>query len=295
MGISRDSRHKRRNTGGKRISIKKKRKYDFGRQPTFTKIGEKRVRVVRTRGGHYKVRALRLETGNFSWATEAIARKSRIIQVVYNSTNNELVRTNTLVKGSIVTIDATPFRQWYFTRYGVDLAAEDPMKVAILPKDQVPKPNPPREKKPPKVKKEKGAGDKKVKDKKDPKAKKDPKVKRDLKAKKDLKEKKDLKDKQEKKKIKKEIAKPKSSSKTKEEEKKEDVIKPISAASLARRRSRYQGIPKVEQGLVEQIRSGKLFASIASSPGQVGRADGYLLEGEELAFYSKKLVVKKKK
>ena len=32
---------------------------------------------------------------------------------VYNASNNELVRTNTLVKGAIVQVDATPFRQWY--------------------------------------------------------------------------------------------------------------------------------------------------------------------------------------
>ena len=32
---------------------------------------------------------------------------------VYNASNNELVRTNTLVKSAIVQVDATPFRQWY--------------------------------------------------------------------------------------------------------------------------------------------------------------------------------------
>jgi hypothetical protein len=32
---------------------------------------------------------------------------------VYNASNNELVRTNTLVKGAIIQVDATPFRQWY--------------------------------------------------------------------------------------------------------------------------------------------------------------------------------------
>lgn len=31
----------------------------------------------------------------------------------YNATNNELLRTQTLVKGAVVDIDATPFRQWY--------------------------------------------------------------------------------------------------------------------------------------------------------------------------------------
>ena len=32
--------------------------------------------------------------------------------VVYNASNNELVRTKTLVKGAIIQIDATPFKQW---------------------------------------------------------------------------------------------------------------------------------------------------------------------------------------
>ena len=36
-----------------------------------------------------------------------------IVFQVYNASNNELVRTNTLVKGAIIQVDATPFRQWY--------------------------------------------------------------------------------------------------------------------------------------------------------------------------------------
>lgn len=45
------------------------------------------------------------------------ARKTRIIDVVYNASNNELVRTKTLVKNAIIVIDATPFRQWYEAHY----------------------------------------------------------------------------------------------------------------------------------------------------------------------------------
>ncbi len=41
--------------------------------------------------------------------------------MVYNASNNELVRTNTLVKNCIVQIDATPFSQWYANHYGVNL------------------------------------------------------------------------------------------------------------------------------------------------------------------------------
>lgn len=44
----------------------------------------------------------------------------------------------------------------------------------------------------------------------------------------------------------------------------------------------------------EQFQSGRLLACIASRPGQCGRADGYILEGEELSFYKRKLEKKKK-
>ena len=52
------------------------------------------------------MKALRLENGNYAWSSEAITRKTRILDVVYNATNNELVRTKTLTKGTIVLIDA---------------------------------------------------------------------------------------------------------------------------------------------------------------------------------------------
>lgn len=121
MGISRDSMHKRRLTGGTKPKTQKKRKYNLGRQPAMTKLGPKLVREVRVRGGSIKNRALRLETGSYAWGSEAFAGKTRILNVVYNASNNELVRTNTLVKGCVVQIDATPFRQYYLKQYGEEI------------------------------------------------------------------------------------------------------------------------------------------------------------------------------
>ncbi|KAG9104381.1 hypothetical protein FRC06_003188 [Ceratobasidium sp. 370] len=117
MGISRSSRHKRSATGAQRPHYRKKRKFELGRQPASTKLGPKRVHTVRVRGGNTKFRALRLEGGNFAWGSEHTTRKTRIISVVYNASNNELVRTNTLVKGAIIQVDAAPFRQWYEAHY----------------------------------------------------------------------------------------------------------------------------------------------------------------------------------
>jgi small subunit ribosomal protein S8e len=43
------------------------------------------------------------------------------LDVVYNASNNELVRTKTLVKNCIIQVDATPFKAYYLKKYAVDL------------------------------------------------------------------------------------------------------------------------------------------------------------------------------
>ncbi|EJW76910.1 30S ribosomal protein S8e, partial [Wuchereria bancrofti] len=150
-------------------------------------IGPKRIHLVRCRGGNIKHRALRLDVGTFSWGSEGCTRKTRIVDTVYNASNNELVRTKTLVKNSIITVDAVPFRQWYEAHYAVP---------------------------------------------------------------------------------------------------------------LARKKAKYterQKFAEVESHLIEQFQSGRLLACISSRPGQVGRADGYILEGKELEFYLRKIRAKKAK
>ncbi|CAK7890844.1 40S ribosomal protein S8 [[Candida] anglica] len=198
MGISRDSRHKRSATGAKRAQFRKKRKFELGRQSANTKIGAKRIHSVRTRGGNQKFRALRIDTGNFSWASEGVSRKTRVAGVVYHPSNNELVRTNTLTKSAIVQIDATPFRQWYESHYGQQLGKKKADEEEI---------------------------------------KKSKKVERKLAAR--------------------------------------------------------AGESVIETTVASQFNAGRLYAAISSRPGQSGRCDGYILEGEELAFYLRRLTAKK--
>ncbi|KAG5503550.1 hypothetical protein JKF63_05691 [Porcisia hertigi] len=124
MGIVRSRLHKRKITGGKTKIHRKRMKAELGRLPANTRLGARRVSPVRARGGNFKIRALRLDTGNFAWGTEAIAQRVRILDVVYNATSNELVRTKTLVKNCIVAVDAAPFKRWYAKHYGIDLDAE---------------------------------------------------------------------------------------------------------------------------------------------------------------------------
>ena len=91
--------------------------YESGRPMAHTKLGEKRIKKLRVRGGNYKFRALRLNTGNYNWQSEGVALKAKILNVVYNASNNELVRTNTLVKNTIVRVDATPFKNYVLKHY----------------------------------------------------------------------------------------------------------------------------------------------------------------------------------
>jgi small subunit ribosomal protein S8e len=51
--------------------------------------------------------------------------------------------------------------------------------------------------------------------------------------------------------------------------------------------ARFAAKGKVESSLERQFEAGRLYAIISSRPGQSGRCDGYILEGEELAFYQR--------
>lgn len=140
-----------------------------------------------------------------------MTRKTRVIDVVYNASNNELVRTKTLVKGAIIQVDATPFRTWYEQHYGVKVSARKGSRAAATAA---------------------AAGGDKA-----------------------------------------------------EETKR--------SAHLTRKLEARAKTRSIEPALEEAIVNGKVLACISSRPGQSGRCDGYVLEGKELEFYSKKLKNKK--
>ncbi|ADM11081.1 40S ribosomal protein S8 [Encephalitozoon intestinalis ATCC 50506] len=111
MGINHRGDHKRRKTGAKAVISRKKRNNRAGSQPSATKIGERRVIPVRVRGGNKKYKALRLDVGYFRFPSTGKTRASKLLQVVYHPSSNDLVRTNTLTKSSVVKIEAEPFKE----------------------------------------------------------------------------------------------------------------------------------------------------------------------------------------
>jgi len=305
MGISRDKLHKRRATGGRRKVLRGKRKFELGRAPALTKLGDKRIHLIRTRGGHHKHRALRLNEGHFIWPGEAATKRSRILNVVYNATSNELVRTNTLVKGAIVQIDATPFNQWYEVFYRIQLGK----KKEEGKKDEEKKP---AEKKPVKQSdkgKKPGDSQKKSEKKSEKKGeKKDKKAEKKSEKKEKKSEKKDqvAAKKEEKPAEKKDAAKTAADKKAAANAKRlrrktaEEIKKAIDSGvrkpshRLKRKMNSRNKARVLEQALKDQFNTGRVLARISSRPGQSGRADGYILEGEELAFYLRKIEKKRK-
>ena len=128
MGIVRSRLHKRKVSGGKTKIHRKRRQHELGRLPGNTRLGARRVTPVRVRGGTFKVRGLRLDTGNFAWGTEGVSCRARILDVVYNATSNELVRTKSLVKNCIVSIDAAPLKLFLAKHYGYEMDAKKSKK-----------------------------------------------------------------------------------------------------------------------------------------------------------------------
>ncbi|CAI2378725.1 unnamed protein product [Moneuplotes crassus] len=104
---------------------KKKRKFEMVRQPAMTKLEKKKISVVRGRGSNLKHRAIKLYFCNYTWQSESVSFKIKILNTVYNATNNELTRTKTLVKNTIVQINSTLFRNWYLQHYGIDLSGKE--------------------------------------------------------------------------------------------------------------------------------------------------------------------------
>ncbi|MBK6586543.1 MAG: 30S ribosomal protein S8e [Coprothermobacter sp.] len=79
-----------------------KRKYELGREAAETRIGERKIRTIRTRGGNRK---LRLVTDTHINVVDPDTNKveiAEILNVVENRANPHFVRRNIITKGAIV-------------------------------------------------------------------------------------------------------------------------------------------------------------------------------------------------
>jgi small subunit ribosomal protein S8e len=92
-----------RRESGKRYRVsQKKKRFEIGRAPADTTLGEGRNRIIRTRGGNLKVRALRTVYANVSMPATGESKKAKIETVVENRADPNYMRRNILTKGAII-------------------------------------------------------------------------------------------------------------------------------------------------------------------------------------------------
>ena len=101
MAVS-QGRARRKSTGGRYVNYRKKKQYELGREPSFTKLSKKRIRVIRTMGGNRKLRLLSTDMANlFDPKTKAF-KQIKIKTITDNPANRHFIRRNIMTKGSVI-------------------------------------------------------------------------------------------------------------------------------------------------------------------------------------------------
>jgi small subunit ribosomal protein S8e len=93
-----------RKENGKRLKpYRKKRRYEYGRFPILTKIGEEEIRyAVRVRGGNIKIKAKKVLYANVYDPEEKKIKKVKILEVIKNPSDRKLDRLKVITKNTII-------------------------------------------------------------------------------------------------------------------------------------------------------------------------------------------------
>ena len=92
----------RKISGGRVRKARKKRRYELGREAVLTHIGDKRMKIVRVRGGNTKIKLLRDSYVNVYNPKTGKAEKAKINAVIENPSNPHFAQRNIITRGAIV-------------------------------------------------------------------------------------------------------------------------------------------------------------------------------------------------
>ncbi len=101
MALS-QSRPRRKQTGARYKDYRKKRQFELGREPSFTKLGKKRKRTIRTLGSNRKLRLLSAETANLFDPKSKSFKQAKIKTITDNPANRHFIRRNIMTRGSVI-------------------------------------------------------------------------------------------------------------------------------------------------------------------------------------------------
>jgi len=89
-------------SGAKMRPARKKKKRELGSEPTHTKIGDEKKKIIDAYGGNIKVRLYQAGFANVLDPKTKKATKVKILDVVENPSNIEFVRRKIITKGAVI-------------------------------------------------------------------------------------------------------------------------------------------------------------------------------------------------
>ncbi len=92
-------------TGGKLRRNHSKRRYELGREPSFTKVGSTERRAIRTMGGNRKLLLLKEQYANIYNPESKTTKKLKILTVKENNADPHYVQRNIMNRGTIISTD----------------------------------------------------------------------------------------------------------------------------------------------------------------------------------------------
>ena len=101
MSVWHGDQHKRKDSGGRKIANRKKRRYEKGFFPAETALGKQKSRIIRKHGGNEKIRLLSVNQANISDASGKTT-KVEIVRVIKNPANVDYDRRGVITKGTII-------------------------------------------------------------------------------------------------------------------------------------------------------------------------------------------------
>ncbi|HLC50354.1 MAG TPA: 30S ribosomal protein S8e [Candidatus Nanoarchaeia archaeon] len=101
MALS-QARPKRKQTGARYKDFRKKKQYELGREPSFTKLGKARVQTIRVMGDNRKLRLLSADTANLYNPKTKAYKQVKIKTITDNPANRHFIRRNIMTKGSVI-------------------------------------------------------------------------------------------------------------------------------------------------------------------------------------------------
>jgi small subunit ribosomal protein S8e len=92
----------RKYTGGRRIALRSRRKFELDRYPNEAIIGSNLIVTRRVRGNNKKMALKTVEFANVSNYEEKKTTRSKILRVIKNTANKDYERRGVITKGTVI-------------------------------------------------------------------------------------------------------------------------------------------------------------------------------------------------